>query len=271
MITNTEQINFNKVVHDKVAKDYEILHTEIFNQIEQERLKQSLRQAVTNIESTKNQPTVLDIGCGTGNLTSHLNQLGLAVTAADISDVFLAQVKTKHPAVKTHQLNGEDLSEIGDKTFDMVVTYSVLHHIPDYLKMVAEMCRVLKPGGVLYIDHEKNESYWQPPAALREFNHKQRWSLLPYKLRRLFSPSWYLNRYRRFINPRYQAEGDIHVWPDDHIEWEKIKSLAKQHQVEVVREMDFLLFNSKYNQKIYQEYQNQISDTKAVIFRKLHG
>lgn len=43
----------------------------------------------------------------------------------------------------------------------MVATYSVLHHVPDYLKIVDEFVRVLKPGGVIYIDHEVSPSYWE--------------------------------------------------------------------------------------------------------------
>jgi hypothetical protein len=32
--------------------------------------------------------------------------------------------------------------------------------------------------------------------------------------------------------------------------------------------MDFLLFNSKYNDSVYKEYQDQTSDMRAVMFRK---
>lgn len=55
----------------------------------------------------------------------------------------------------------------------MVATYSVLHHIPDYLGVIKELIRVTKPGGIIYIDHEVNEQYWEKSAVYNEFLKKQ--------------------------------------------------------------------------------------------------
>ena len=265
------QINFNKSAHDKVAKKYEKIHTEIYNEIEQERLQSALAAAVAACEVSK-PALALDIGCGAGNLSKHLLDLGASVTAADISSNFLDLVKTNYPTVLTHHLNGEDLKEIPDASFDVVATYSVLHHIPNYLKMVEEMCRVLKPGGILYIDHEHNETYWNQDETLIEFYEKQRYSDIPTKvvrkLKNYTNPYWYIGKYRRLKNPRYQEEGDIHVWPDDHVEWSLVKDLTIKLGFEIISQMDFLLFNSKYNDSVYKEYQDQTSDMRAVMFRK---
>ena len=57
----------------------------------------------------------------------------------------------------------------GDGSYDMVATYSVLHHVPDYLRIVEEMARVLKPGGILYLDHEASDSYWEGDKVYDEF------------------------------------------------------------------------------------------------------
>ncbi|MFN3188086.1 MAG: class I SAM-dependent methyltransferase [Candidatus Paceibacteria bacterium] len=266
------EIHFNQIAHNKISKKYEKLHTEIYNYTEQTRLRNALNLAVNCIKSNNKAYTALDVGCGAGNLTTHLIDLGVEVTASDISKDFLKLVETKHSCVKTHILNGEDLSEIADSTYDMVVTYSVLHHIPDYLKMMTEMCRVLKPGGVLYIDHEKNENFWNQVPILMEFYKKQRYSNIPVKiirkLKNYCNPNWYVIQYKRLNNPRYQEEGDIHVWPDDHIEWEKLKTTAHDNDVIVVKEFDFLLFDSKYKKSLYDKYCNKISDMKTVIFRK---
>jgi len=265
------QIKFNKSAHDKVAKKYEKIHTEIYNEIEQERLQSALAAAVAACEVSK-PALALDIGCGAGNLSKHLLDLGASVTAADISSNFLDLVKTNYPTVLTHHLNGEDLKEIPDASFDVVATYSVLHHIPNYLKMVEEMCRVLKLGGILYIDHEHNETYWNQDKTLIEFYVNQRYSDIPTKvvrkLKNYTNPYWYIGKYRRLKNPRYQEEGDIHVWPDDHVEWSLVKDLTSKLGFEIISQMDFLLFNSKYNVSIYKEYQDQTSDMRAVMFRK---
>ena len=268
-MTEQEQIAYNQKVHDQVAQKYEQVHPEIFNDIEQTRLKKALNLAKDSITSDSVPYTALDVGCGSGNLSRYLVGIGFQVTSADVSSDFLKRISVTIPEATVFQLNGLDLREIPDQSFDCVATYSVLHHIPDYLRMVEEMCRVLKPGGVLYIDHEKNEKFWSNDAVLQEFYAKQRSNLTKANLRKLLQPMWYIHRYRRLHNPRYQAEGDIHVWSDDHIEWGEVKKLCEQNGLEVVSEMDFLGFDARYDREVYEMYTDKTNDTKAVIFKKL--
>ena len=70
------------------------------------------------------------------------------------------------------KINGYDLSNIDDNHLDLVAVYSVLHHVPDYLKIIEEMIRVSKPGGVLYIDHEVSPSYWNQSKEYKDFLEK---------------------------------------------------------------------------------------------------
>ncbi|MHC4511889.1 MAG: class I SAM-dependent methyltransferase, partial [Planctomycetota bacterium] len=119
----------------------------------------------------------LDYGCGSGNLTGHLIELGMHTVSADISEGFLTLVQSRFSQTgfsETLMLNGKDLSNVPDEQFDLAAAYSVLHHVPDYLRIVAEMCRVLKPGGVIYLDHEVNESYFDRPNEYIEFVKKAR-------------------------------------------------------------------------------------------------
>ncbi len=44
--------------------------------------------------------------------------------------------------------------------FDLVTSYSVLHHLPDYVSALRTLCGYLKKGGVVYIDHEASPYYW---------------------------------------------------------------------------------------------------------------
>jgi ubiquinone/menaquinone biosynthesis C-methylase UbiE len=263
-----EQIAYNSSVHDKVAAKYKHIHPEIFNLTEQKRLKDSLSEAIALIPSSSNQPCALDVGCGSGNLTNHLRELNLAVTAADVSPKFLVDIPNNFPGVDTHLLNGVDLKEIPDQSFDLVVTYSVLHHIPDYLRMIEEMSRVLRPGGVMYIDHERTEAFWDKSSELIEFYELQRFNFIPSKIKKLCTPMWYVHRWRRFKNPKYQAEGDIHVWPDDHIQWEEIIQRAKAGGVEVVAEKNYLSFDERYNTQIFKEYESKVADMKVLVLQK---
>jgi SAM-dependent methyltransferase len=201
-----------------------------------------------------------------------LVELGVHVTSADVSDDFLAAVGKKFAgtgAVEVLKLNGSDLSGVPDAHFDLIATYSVLHHVPDYLRIVEEMCRVTKPGGVLYLDHEVTEAYYQRPPVYVEFLKKarprvdwRRWAGLALDVR------GYLHILRRLANPRYKKEGDIHVWPDDHIEWPRIEQVLRSRGFEIVLQHDYLLYKALYDLQTYKEYKDRCTDERVLIARK---
>lgn len=256
----------NVALHDKVARKYEQLHGEIFNAEEQERLAAFLARARGSISSGSNPLRALDFGCGSGNLSSHLLALGFDVTAADISRGFLDLVEERYgkQGLTTHHMPQGDASGLPENGFDLVATYSVLHHIPDYLAAVRLFARLCRPGGVIVIDHEKSEHYWNRNPLFAEFESK---ALRP-NFGKYLDPMNYVHRVRRIFNPRHSNEGDIHVWADDHIEWPKIKTLLVAEGFTIVAEDEFLLANRLYRPDVFAAYRDRVSDTKAMIFRK---
>ena len=267
-----EHIQFNREVNDQVSRKYERLHGEIFNAIEQERLQKALNTAIEAVRTGAQPLKALDYGCGSGNLTRHLIELGMETVSADISEGFLALIERNFSQTglsKVLTINGKDLSNIPSNEFDLVATYSVLHHVPDYLHIVKEMGRVVKPSGVIYIDHEVNESYFKRPKEYIEFLQKAR-PAVNFKryLRLLLDVKGYIHIFRRLVNPRYKREGDIHVWPDDHIEWDKIEQLLSSEGFEIVLKEDYLLYKSNYDPEIYNEYKDQCADERVLIARK---
>ncbi len=251
---------------------YEKAHREIFNAIEQRRLYSVLQEAMNAIRTGSKPLVALDHGCGSGNLTRHLADLGFHVVAADVSDDYLRAVERKFSGtgvVETLKINGSDLSNVPDVRFDLVATYSVLHHVPDYLRIVGEMCRVIKPGGVIYIDHEVTETYYQRPAVYAEFLRKARprvdWRRM---LSLMLDVGGYKHILRRLANPRYKREGDIHVWPDDHVEWNKVEQVLQSHGFEIVLRQDYLLYKAIYDLRVYEEYKERCADERVVIARK---
>ena len=267
-----EQIQFNKKVNDQVSQKYERRHGEIFNAVEQERLKKALSTAVEAVRTGTKPLKALDYGCGSGNLTRYLIELGMETTSADISEGFLAMIERNFFQTglsKVLTINGKDLSNVPNNTFDFVATYSVLHHVPDYLHIVQEMARVLKPGGVIYIDHEVNESYYQRPKEYIEFLQRARPGVNTKRyLRLLTDVKGYKHLFRRLLNPRYKPEGDIHVWPDDHIEWDRIEQILTSEGFEIIQKEDYLLCRSSYDLNVYNEYKNKCADERVIIARK---
>ncbi len=267
-----EQIQFNKEVNDQVSKKYERLHGEIFNAIEQERLKKSLITAVKAVSTGARPLKALDYGCGSGNLTRHLIELGMETTSADISEGFLTLIErnfSKTGLSKVLAINGKDLSNVPNNEFDLAATYSVLHHVPDYLHIIKELGRVLKPGGVIYIDHEVNESYYKKPKEYVEFLQKVRpaFNFKRY-LRLLTDVKGYIHLFKRLMNPRYKREGDIHVWPDDHIEWGRIEQLLTLEGFKIILKEDYLLYKNNYDLDAYNEYRHKCTDERVLIAKK---
>ena len=260
------QIAWNVAVHDRLARRYEKVHGEIFNAIEQRRLRELLVRALRQLRSDSSPKAALDFGCGSGNLTGHLLDLGFIVTAADVSAGFLDLVSARYAgkALGTCRLNGKDLTEIGDESFDFVTTYSVLHHIPDYLRACAELARVCRRGGVVLIDHEVSPNVWKGDHLLNAFRHEA----TRFDWRKYTTPSNYLHRLRRVFDARYSNEGDIHVWPDDHIEWERIVEVMHKSGCEPALEEDYLLYRRIYRAEVYDRYKSRCVDTRSMVFRR---
>jgi ubiquinone/menaquinone biosynthesis C-methylase UbiE len=263
------KLEHNIKVHNRIAKRYEKIHGEIYNHIEQKRLREKLAVSVSSID-TKSDPCVaLDFGCGAGNLTKHLSDLGCEVIAADVSTGFLDLIRSRKykKRVTTLQLNGKDLSSIPDESVDMVAMYSVLHHVPDYLSLMSEFARVLKRGGIIYIDHEASEAMWQDGELAeftRQMKKKQKRDIGKY-----FVLTNYIDRIiRMFIDPTYQREGDIHVFPNDHIEWDKIRSELARVEVAPVLEEDYLLYRRSYDHATYESWKGNVGDMHLYIGKK---
>ncbi|WP_331376671.1 class I SAM-dependent methyltransferase [Sinorhizobium chiapasense] len=95
---------------------------------------------------------VLDVGCGTGSLTFALARTAgpAEITAIDYSPVFVQEASRRNtdPRVKIRQADACALP-FEDGTFDRALALLVLHFVPEADKAVAEMRRVVRPGGVV--------------------------------------------------------------------------------------------------------------------------
>jgi hypothetical protein len=78
----------------------------------------------------------------------------------------------------------------------------------------------------------------------------------------------YIHILRRLANPRYKKEGDIHVWPDDHIEWDKIEQILASQGLEILLKHDYLLYKAIYELQVYNEYKDRCADERLLIARK---
>jgi len=93
---------------------------------------------------------VLEVGCGMGFMAGLWASHGAEITAVDLNPVAIAMTRKRFEFFNLRgaieEADGEALS-FADDTFDYAYSWGVLHHSPDTKKSVAELYRVLKPGG----------------------------------------------------------------------------------------------------------------------------
>ena len=96
--------------------------------------------------------SVLDVGCGTGSLTFELAKRPdlREIQAIDFSPVFVEAAKNQNtdPRVVIQQADATALP-FADDTFDRAMALLVLHFVPEAAKAIAEMRRVVRPGGMV--------------------------------------------------------------------------------------------------------------------------
>lgn len=107
------------------------------------------------VPSSENSLNVLDLGCGPGFWLIELSKRGVkSITGADLTAnaVQLSRMRCSIYGVKATVLqeNAENLS-FRDQTFTHVNCQGVIHHTPNTERCVAEIARVLKPGGTASI------------------------------------------------------------------------------------------------------------------------
>lgn len=110
---------------------------------------------------------ILDLGCGTGGMLPYLRQFDTAVGLDSAPEAALACRKREMPFVHGW---GSDLP-FRDEAFGIITALDVIEHVNDDRSMLAEMRRVLKPGGLLVITVPAYQFLW---SQHDEANHHQR-------------------------------------------------------------------------------------------------
>jgi ubiquinone/menaquinone biosynthesis C-methylase UbiE len=110
---------------------------------------------------------VLEVGCGQGVVMNNLAMRGADAYGIDQSVVSISRALDGAAELghrdRVHASNGDaECLPFADGTFDAVVSFGVLHHTPDTAGAVAEVRRVLKPGGlaIVMLYRTGNPKWW---------------------------------------------------------------------------------------------------------------
>jgi SAM-dependent methyltransferase len=108
---------------------------------------------------------VLEIGCGTGVHTRLLAEAGANVTAVDLTPTAVEfttrRLTNAGLLANVVEADAESLP-FPDASFDFVWSWGVIHHSTDTDRVIAEIGRVLRPGGELafMVYHRNSLTYW---------------------------------------------------------------------------------------------------------------
>ncbi|MEM7586438.1 MAG: class I SAM-dependent methyltransferase [Acidobacteriota bacterium] len=116
-----------------------------------------------HLNTAQPKPTVLDVGCGNGRFATFLSRSwrqDLRYVGLDGSSELLTQARARADDVARLELLQADVvrdrltEHLGDRRFDLVALFGVLHHVPGHgarRDLLRRLARRLTPGGILAV------------------------------------------------------------------------------------------------------------------------
>jgi SAM-dependent methyltransferase len=116
---------------------------------------------------------VLDVGCGRGYWAGKAARAGAKVIAYDVKEERVERAARRYPRVRFVHGSAE-ATGLEDASFDVVLVLSVLEHTAEPERVLAEIARVLRPGGRLALTTDMfDDERWRPRRA----RHAARWDV----------------------------------------------------------------------------------------------
>src|SRR5207253_2398178 len=115
---------------------------------------------------------VLEIGCGSGVHARLLAEAGARLTAVDLTPTAVAMTRRRLELAGLHgtviEADAEALP-FPDASFDFVWSWGVIHHSQDTNRVLAEVARVLRPGGrfAFMVYHRNSITFWVNYVLIR--------------------------------------------------------------------------------------------------------
>lgn len=110
----------------------------------------------------KEGENILDLGCGTGDLTPKIQAVGATVIGVDSSMEMIQAAQAKFPEIDFQQADARNLPF--SASFDAIFSNAVLHWIPEKEKVITSMYESLKKGGRIVLEFggkDNNQQIWE--------------------------------------------------------------------------------------------------------------
>jgi 2-polyprenyl-6-hydroxyphenyl methylase / 3-demethylubiquinone-9 3-methyltransferase len=123
----------------------------------------------------------LEVGCGGGILCEEIAKMGFITSGIDPSKQAVQEAiehaKGNDLFIKYIVGSGEELP-FADKSFDLVFCCDVLEHVQDLSKVISEISRVLKLGGIFFYD-TLNRTMISKLVVIKVLQEWKVWAILP--------------------------------------------------------------------------------------------
>lgn len=195
-------VEVNRIFHTFEAKQYDAGHPEIHDQ-----LPGVWQELIGTVAGQQREWSALDVGAGTGfaseQAVKYLPQGTLRkLTCFDLSPEMLAHCRTRIAPLMPQADFVTALPE-PPAAYNLLLTNSVLHHLPDVDALLARIERVLAPDAWWISGHEPSSRFYRNPACCAHLEAYRR----HYRWRRFLDPRKYLGRLSRLLSsdPRQEA------------------------------------------------------------------
>ena len=171
----------------------------------------------------------LDAGCGGGRYTIAMARLGAGeVIGCDITASGLANAQIRSTGILNVSYDTASVDDLPflDRSFDFVCCSGVLHHTPDPARGMAELARVLKPSGKLFLLlYGEGGLRWPTIVKLRPYAQAMGYNIVDEAIRLAGLPA---DKQRAFLD-------DLFVPIMHFFEWNKVQSMLRAygfHQIQ---------------------------------------
>jgi len=162
MYTREEIIQANREVHTAIGDRY--LDEPHYRPENQARVREILKSLQEQTRGT----SLLDVGCGMGFIIDLAKDYFRTIRGVDVTSAMLEKVCLHGGPDCDIQVKFDLVETLSfpDNSFDVCTAHALLHHLCDIRPALAEIYRVLKPGGIFYSDLDPNAYFWDAIISL---------------------------------------------------------------------------------------------------------